>query len=91
MKEGITDEIITLVVQTIKDLVISGEEEYDKLSSILKEDIISASEKGDIHFINKVIVPILHAEDKVPLTISIDERRGRSKTLSPIFVGTNDT
>ena len=33
-----------------------------------------ASERGDVEFINKVIVPILQAEEKIPITISmIDE------------------
>lgn len=54
----------------------------------MKEDLVRASEKGDVDFINIVIVPILHAEEKVPITISvIDEaalKKGDAK-LRAIF------
>ena len=43
-------------------------------SEKLKKDMKVASERGDVEFINKVIVPILQAEEKIPITISmIDE------------------
>ena len=56
---------------TIRDLILGGENELELVSTLLKEDLVLASEKEDVDFINKVIVPILHAEEKVPITISI--------------------
>lgn len=56
---------------TIRDLILGGENELELFSTLLKEDLVLASEKEDVDFINKVIVPILHAEEKVPVTISI--------------------
>ena len=56
---------------TIRDLILGGENELELFSTLLKEDLVLASEKEDVDFINKVIVPILHAEEKVPITISI--------------------
>lgn len=50
---------------------MGGENELELFSTLLKEDLVLASEKEDVDFINKVIVPILHAEEKVPVTISI--------------------
>jgi hypothetical protein len=38
---------------------------------MLKDDINEASSKSDVEFINKVIVPILHAEDNIPIDISL--------------------
>lgn len=84
----LTDSAINLLVFTIRDLVLGGEEEIETFSSLLKADIILASDKGDVDFINKVIVPILHAEEKIPITIStIDEsalKKGEAK-LRPIY------
>lgn len=40
---------------------------------MLREDMIKASDIGDMNFINKVIVPILHTELKVPISISISD------------------
>jgi hypothetical protein len=41
--------------------------------------MIEASERSDVEFINKVIMPILQAEEKVPITISmVDEASLRS-------------
>jgi hypothetical protein len=63
-----------LLVEVIKGLVIGGKEEIEKFSGILKKDMVEASERSDVEFINKVIVPILRAEDRVPVTIStLDE------------------
>lgn len=52
-------------------MVIGSEEEEERLTLLLKEDMIIASEKGDVEFINKVIVPILHSELKVPISINL--------------------
>ena len=46
-------------MNTIRDVLIGGEKELEDFSVKLKEDIIKASDKGDVEFINKVIVPIL--------------------------------
>lgn len=62
----------------------------EKLSTILKEDMVSASDRGDVDFINKVIVPILHAEEKVPITISIIDKGKKEKKLEPIFAGSEN-
>ena len=51
--------------------------------------MISASDRSDVEFINKVIVPILQAEETVPITISmVDEaslKSGKSANLKPIY------
>lgn len=47
--------------------------------------MILASEKGDVDFINQVIVPILHAEDKIPISLSIFEQNKPEKGLQPIY------
>lgn len=54
---------------------------------MLKTDMIRASELGDVDFINKVIVPILHAEEKVPITISILDKSKKGGHTDPIYVG----
>jgi hypothetical protein len=53
------DTTITLLVDIIKELVLVSDFEIEAFSSILKADIIEASKRGDVDFINKVIVPIL--------------------------------
>lgn len=58
---------------------------------MLKEDMVLASEKGDVEFINKVIVPILHAEEKMPITISIVDPNKKDKRLEPIYAGSDNT
>ncbi len=54
-----------------------------------------ASERGDVEFINKVIVPILQVEEKIPITISmIDEaslKSGKGANLQPIYADTEAT
>ena len=52
--------------------------------------MILASEKGDVDFINKVIVPILHAEEKVPITISIIDKSRKDRKVEPIFAGSDN-
>ena len=70
---------ISLLVQIIRDLVIGGQAEIEAFSGKLKADMIEASERSDVEFINKVIMPILQAEEKVPITISmVDEASLRS-------------
>lgn len=74
LRAGLSDTTISLLVQIIRDLVIGGKDEIEAFSSLLKTDMIASSERSDVEFINKVIVPILQAEEKVPITISmIDE------------------
>ena len=85
LRSSIPDTTISLLVHTIRDVIIGGENEIEEFSKILKEDIVLASDKGDVDFINKVIVPILHAEEKVPITIStVDEqslKKGKNANL----------
>jgi len=52
-------------------VILGGEEQIEAFSSMLKSDIATASDLGDVDFINKVIVPILHAEEKIAVTISM--------------------
>jgi hypothetical protein len=52
LKSKLSSEIIELIVQIIKDIVIGGDEEEEKLSIMLKEDMIKASDRGDVDFIN---------------------------------------
>ena len=70
LRAGLSVQTIELLVDVIKALVIDGEEEIEKFSGIIKRDMVEASERSDIEFINKVIIPILRAEDLVPVTIS---------------------
>jgi hypothetical protein len=57
--------------------------------------MIEASERSDVEFINKVIMPILQAEEKVPITISmVDEaslRSGKGANLQPIYADSEAT
>jgi len=43
---------------------------------------VKASEKEDVALINKVIVPILHAEEKIAVTVSLLDQK-----LLPIYAG----
>jgi hypothetical protein len=87
-----SEDAVSLFVSTIRDSILGGTAELELFSSLLKADIGVASEKGDVEFINKVIVPILHAEEKVPITLSaVDEqslKKGDS-ALSPIFASSD--
>jgi len=51
--------------------------------------MIAASDRSDVEFINKVIVPILQAEETIPITIStVDEaslKSGKTANLKPIY------
>lgn len=70
---------MNLFVSTIRDVIVGDESTIEEFSSLLKEDLVRASEKGDVSFINQVIVPILHAEEKVPITISITDEAALKK------------
>lgn len=95
LRAGLTDQAISLIVLIIRELVIGGEEEIEAFSNILKADMIEASERGDVEFINKVIVPVLKAEEMVAITIStIDEEKLKSSKgahLKPIYADTEGT
>lgn len=74
-----------MFVQTIKELVIGGEEAEDKLSDLLKHDIVIASKKGDVEFINQVVVSILHAEDKIPVSFNIFDKSESNRGIHPVY------
>ena len=59
------------MVQTISNLVIDGPEEQKSLAKTLQGDLLKATAASDVEFINKVIVPVLHSEKTVPITISV--------------------
>lgn len=59
MKQTLSDPTIQLLMTVIRDLIIEDAGLIDNFSSLLKADMIAASSKNDIAFINKVIVPIL--------------------------------
>lgn len=50
--------------------------------------MIRASDKGDVEFINKVIVPILHAEEKVPISLSVWNKSKKFNEIEPIYQST---
>lgn len=95
LRAGLSDATISLLVQIIRDLVIGGQAEIEAFSGKLKADMIQASERSDVEFINKVIMPILQAEEKVPITISmVDEaslRSGKGANLQPIYADSEAT
>jgi|LauGreDrversion4_2_1035121.scaffolds.fasta_scaffold183613_3 hypothetical protein len=59
LKQGLSDPSILLLMTTIRDLILGDPALIDTFSTLLKRDMIEASSKNDIAFINKVIVPIL--------------------------------
>jgi hypothetical protein len=59
LRAGLSDNTITLLVQIIRDLAIGSDKEIEAFSEKLKADMVAASERSDVEFINKVIVPIL--------------------------------
>jgi hypothetical protein len=83
LKPALSDPTILLLMTTTRDLILGDPTLIDTFSSILKQDMIDASSKNDIAFINKIIVPILQAEEMVPITISlVDEaslKKGKPK------------
>lgn len=87
LRNTLSAKNIEIIVQSIKDLVIGGEQEEEKLSNLLKDDINEASSKSDVEFINKVIVPVLHAEDNIPVDISLFDINKPSAGVQPIFSG----
>ena len=82
---GLSDQTIVLLVNAISSLVLGSKPEEVKLTQLLREDMLLASERGDVAFINKVVVPLLHSEEKVPVTISVaDLSKGR---VEPVYAG----
>lgn len=59
MRAGLNDMTVNLLVCTIRDLILGGDDELEKFSELMKSDIVQASDRNDVEFINKVIVPIL--------------------------------
>lgn len=86
LNTSVPENAVSLLVWTIRDVLLGGTSELEAFSTILQQDLVAASEAEDVAFINQVIVPILHAEEKVPVTISLveDLRKGE---LLPIFAG----
>jgi len=84
MRPSLNLDIIKLIVQSIQSLVAGGSDEAEKLSTILKEDLLAATKISDIDFINNVIIPILHSEETKPITISIYDP-SKSQALQPIY------
>jgi hypothetical protein len=79
LRKDLTDPTIFLLMTTMRDLILGDSTLIETFSSILKEDMVDASAKNDIAFINKVIVPVLKAEEMVPITISIVEEEALKK------------
>jgi hypothetical protein len=59
LKPALSDPTILLLMTTTRDLILGDPTLIDTFSTLLKQDMIDASSKNDIAFINKVIVPIL--------------------------------
>jgi hypothetical protein len=83
----IPENAVCLLVWTIRDVLLGGPTELEAFSTLLQQDLVAASEAEDVAFINQVIVPILHAEEKVPVTLSLIEDLKKGELL-PIFAGT---
>ena len=86
LNPSIPENAVSLLVWTIRDVLLGGPAELEAFSSLLQKDLVAASEAEDVAFINQVIVPILHAEEKVPVTISLVEDLKKGELL-PIFAG----
>lgn len=74
------------MLRIIREMTLrNGDEDQTSLEAITKQlklDLESRSALGDVNFIKKIIVPILHFERKVPIKFSL--RDGDS--INPIFV-----
>ena len=79
------------MVLTISNLILDGAEEQQILSKILKEDLLQATTISDVDFINNVIVPILHSEKTVPLTLSVARKQDERVTLQPIYASSESS
>ena len=78
LNQNLDEETINLLLQMVQEMTLQLSSESDdeasscleKISKLLKEDLNEASQLEDINFIKKVIVPLLHAEQKVHIRIS---------------------
>eukprot|EP00347_Sterkiella_histriomuscorum_P007708 403347869 len=81
-KNQLNDQTLNLLVDTLKQLFIMDTDVQIKYSQILKEDMKLASQIGDVEFISKVIVPILHSEKLENISISVrDPATSRVKSF----------
>jgi len=65
-----SEEVLTLSVEIIKSLV-SGQPELEKeFSKIIIKDLDLLTNKRDLDFVNKVLVPVLRMEQVIPICLS---------------------
>eukprot|EP00347_Sterkiella_histriomuscorum_P009952 403339248 len=84
-KNSFNDQTLNLLVDALKQLFIIDTDVQIKYSQILEEDMKLPSQIGDVEFISKVIVPILHSEKLENISISVrDPTTSRVKSFFEI-------
>ena len=70
LNQNLDEGTISTLLTLIQKLTLEGNQ-LEKLSKMLKDDLNEASKMEDIGFIKKVIVPLLHSEQKMLIRINV--------------------
>jgi hypothetical protein len=71
------------VVELITSIAAGNDSIETKFATILKDDLKIAVENDNISYMNKILVPLLHMEETIPVTLSGFDPI--TKSYCPIF------
>jgi len=82
IKQKIEIEIIKMIVEFIKNIILNSEEnEVSKFVTVLIQDIQQLGAKRDMIFVTNLLVPLLNAETYIPVSFFIYDKEKNSWIL----------
>ncbi|CAI2384890.1 unnamed protein product [Moneuplotes crassus] len=86
IEDNNSDKELNDIMVSLLSKVTAG---YDKveteMASTLKEDLTIACENDRIDYLNSIVVPLLHAEETIPVTLSVVDKVGDKMVYHPIY------
>ena len=70
--DNASDEELNKIIVSFLSKITAGNEETEKeIAASLKEDLTASCENDRIDYLNSIVVPLLHSEDTIPITLSV--------------------
>lgn len=91
VEDNVSDQELNSIIVSFVSTVTTGNEKIEKeIAKMLKEDLEISCNNDRLDYLNAIVVPLLHSEDTIPITISVGDKEQEQTLYHPIYYKPKD-
>jgi ubiquitin-protein ligase len=92
IEDTTSDQELNQIIVSFISTVTTGNEEIEKeIAKVLKVDLTTSCKNDRLDYLNSIVVPLLHSENTIPVTLYVGDKEGEKMIYHPIYHKPKDT